>query len=65
VRVKSNALSMRSLRLFRRIATTTNIKATTRTKAPVEEKTAIIAVLLWKKDAVPVDEDEDWDGDRA
>jgi hypothetical protein len=55
---------MRSLRLFQRSATTPNIRATTRAKTPAEVNTAIIAVLLWKKDTPPV-EDWDWDGLRA
>jgi hypothetical protein len=52
---KSIALSRRSLRLFRRTRTVTSMKATTRAKAPAEAKTAIIAGLLWKKVAPPVE----------
>jgi hypothetical protein len=51
---KSNALSMRFLRLFQRSVTIANIRTTTRTKTPTEAKTAIIAGLLWKKDTPPV-----------
>jgi hypothetical protein len=53
---KSNALSMRFLRLFQRSATIPTIRTTTRTKTPAAEKTAIIAGLLWKKDVPPVED---------
>ena len=60
---KSNALSMRSLRLFRRRTMVPNIKTTTRTKTPAEAKVAIITGLFCKKDTALVD--GDWDGDGA
>ena len=60
---KSNALSMRSLRLFQRTTMIANMRISTRTKTPAEAKTAIIAGLLWRNDVPPPPVEEDWDSD--